>query len=596
MKTYNSKVQSVLKSLPNEPGVYQYFNSDGDILYVGKAKNLKNRVKSYFSGQQIGKTKVLVKKVADIKLIVVPTETDALLLENNLIKQFRPPYNILLKDDKTYPWICIKKESFPRVFSTRRVIKDGSAYFGPYTSVKMVNTLLELIEKLFKLRNCNLQLSNDNINSQKFKVCLEYHIGNCKGPCIGEELSNEYNEKIDQIKKILQGNITQVKDFLKQKMVDFSSSMDFENAQAMKDSLMNLEEYQSKSSVVSSNISNVDVFGIAEVDDRYFVNYFKVIDGAIIQSHTVEAKVKFDEDIEEVLIHAVLSIRDLFNSTSKEIICPYVFEYQIDGCFFSAPKIGDKKKLLELSIRNAKFFGLEKRKLDITPEVPNERILKELQSKLHLNKLPRHIECFDNSNIQGTHPVSACVVFRDGKPSKKDYRHFNIKMVEGPNDFASMEEVLVRRYSRLIREEQSLPDLIIIDGGKGQLSSSLAALEQINLRGVIPIIGIAKRLEEIFFPGDQFPIYIDKKSESLKLIQYLRNEAHRFGITHHRNRRSKAMIKTELDEIAGVGPKTIELLLKKYKSVQKIKLVAKEVLIKDVGLKKAELLLKYFTK
>ena len=596
MKTYNSKVQSVLKSLPNEPGVYQYFNSDGDILYVGKAKNLKNRVKSYFSGQQIGKTKVLVKKVADIKLIVVPTETDALLLENNLIKQFRPPYNILLKDDKTYPWICIKKESFPRVFSTRRVIKDGSAYFGPYTSVKMVNTLLELIEKLFKLRNCNLQLSNDNINSQKFKVCLEYHIGNCKGPCIGEELSNEYNEKIDQIKKILQGNITQVKDFLKQKMVDFSSSMDFENAQAMKDSLMNLEEYQSKSSVVSSNISNVDVFGIAEVDDRYFVNYFKVIDGAIIQSHTVEAKVKFDEDIEEVLIHAVLSIRDLFNSTSKEIICPYVFEYQIDGCFFSAPKIGDKKKLLELSIRNAKFFGLEKRKLDITPEVPNERILKELQSKLHLNKLPRHIECFDNSNIQGTHPVSACVVFRDGKPSKKDYRHFNIKMVEGPNDFASMEEVLVRRYSRLIREEQSLPDLIIIDGGKGQLSSSLAALEQINLRGVIPIIGIAKRLEEIFFPGDQFPIYIDKKSESLKLIQYLRNEAHRFGITHHRNRRSKAMIKTELDEIAGVGPKTIELLLKKYKSVQKIKLVAKEVLIKDVGLKKAELLLEYFTK
>ena len=596
MKTYNSKVQSVLKSLPNEPGVYQYFNSDGDILYVGKAKNLKNRVKSYFSGQQIGKTKVLVKKVADIKLIVVPTETDALLLENNLIKQFRPPYNILLKDDKTYPWICIKKESFPRVFSTRRVIKDGSAYFGPYTSVKMVNTLLELIEKLFKLRNCNLQLSNDNINSQKFKVCLEYHIGNCKGPCIGEELSNEYNEKIDQIKKILQGNITQVKDFLKQKMVDFSSSMDFENAQAMKDSLMNLEEYQSKSSVVSSNISNVDVFGIAEVDDRYFVNYFKVIDGAIIQSHTVEAKVKFDEDIEEVLIHAVLSIRDLFNSTSKEIICPYVFEYQIDGCFFSAPKIGDKKKLLELSIRNAKFFGLEKRKLDITPEVPNERILKELQNKLHLNKLPRHIECFDNSNIQGTHPVSACVVFRDGKPSKKDYRHFNIKMVEGPNDFASMEEVLVRRYSRLIREEQSLPDLIIIDGGKGQLSSSLAALEQINLRGVIPIIGIAKRLEEIFFPGDQFPIYIDKKSESLKLIQYLRNEAHRFGITHHRNRRSKAMIKTELDEIAGVGPKTIELLLKKYKSVQKIKLVAKEVLIKDVGLKKAELLLKYFTK
>lgn len=596
MKVYNEKVSSILKSLPSDPGVYQYFDANGDILYVGKAKNLKNRVKSYFTGEQIGKTRVLVKKIADVKLIVVPTETDALLLENNLIKQHRPPYNILLKDDKTYPWICIKKEPFPRVFSTRKVVKDGSVYFGPYTSVRMVNTLLELIEKLFQLRNCNLSLIEKNISTGKFKVCLEYHIGNCKGPCIGEETNSVYDEKISQIKKILQGNISQVKDFLKGKMAEFSANLDFENAQAMKDSLLSLEEYQSKSSVVSSSISNVDVFGIYEDQERFFVNYFKVIDGAIIQSHTAEAKVKTDEEIEDVLLHYILHLREEFKSNSKEVLSPYVFDYQIDGVVFSQPKIGDKRKLVDLSVRNAKFFGLEKKKLDTTPQIPNERILSDLQKRLHLDKLPRHIECFDNSNIQGTNPVSACVVFKDGKPSKKDYRHFNIKTVEGPNDFASMEEVLERRYSRLLNEGIDLPDLIIIDGGKGQLSSSVKALEKINLRGVIPIIGIAKRLEEIFFPGDQYPIYIDKKSESLKLIQHLRNEAHRFGITHHRNRRSKAMLKTELDDVKGIGPKSVQLLLKKYKSVNKIKQLTVEELSLDIGRSKAIILINSFSK
>lgn len=596
MKVYNEKVSSILKSLPSDPGVYQYFDADGDILYVGKAKNLKNRVKSYFTGEQIGKTRVLVKKIADIKLIVVPTETDALLLENNLIKQHRPPYNILLKDDKTYPWICIKKEPFPRVFSTRKVVKDGSVYFGPYTSARMVNTLLDLIEKLFQLRNCNLSLTEKNISTGKFKVCLEYHIGNCKGPCIGEETNTVYDEKIIQIKKILQGNISQVKDFLKGKMAEFSANLDFENAQAMKDSLLSLEEYQSKSSVVSSNISNVDVFGIYEDQERFFVNYFKVIDGAIIQSHTAEAKVKTNEEIEDVLLHYILHLREEFKSNSKEVLSPYLFDYQIDGVVFSQPKIGDKRKLVDLSVRNAKFFGLEKKKLDTTPQIPNERILSDLQKRLHLDKLPRHIECFDNSNIQGTNPVSACVVFKDGKPSKKDYRHFNIKTVEGPNDFASMEEVLERRYSRLLKEGSVLPDLIIIDGGKGQLSASVKALEKVKLRGVIPIIGIAKRLEEIFFPGDQFPIYIDKKSESLKLIQHLRNEAHRFGITHHRNRRSKSMLKTELDEVKGIGPKSVQLLLKKYKTVNRIKQLTVEELALDIGRSKAIILTNFFSK
>lgn len=587
-------IQRILNTLPKNPGVYRYYNDEGKILYVGKAKNLKNRVKSYFTGKVFGKTKVLVNKIADIKLIIVPTEQDALLLENNLIKKYRPPYNILLKDDKTYPWICIKKEAFPRVFITRKVIKDGSVYFGPYTSVKMVYTLLKLINGLFKLRTCNYLLDENNIKKEKFKVCLEFHIGNCLGGCEGHELREDYDKKINQIKNILKGNIKQVKDFLIEQMNDFSDKLEFEDAQLMKESLLQIEDYQNKSTVVSNTINNVDVFGLYSDDERYFVNFFKVFDGAIIQSHTAEVKAKLDESKSDILIYYILSLREEFNSNSKDVIIPFELDVQLDGIKFQVPKVGDKKKLIDLSVRNAKFYGLEKKKSDITPQIPNERILSDLKKKLHLPNLPRHIECFDNSNIQGSYPVSACVVFKDGKPSKKDYRHFNIKTVEGPDDFASMEEVIERRYTRMLQEGLDLPNLIIIDGGKGQLSSSVKSLEKLGLSGKIPIVGIAKRLEEIFFPGDQFPIYIDKRSESLKLIQFLRNEAHRFGITHHRNRRSKAMIISELDSIVGIGVKTRTDLLSIYKSVDNIKKAGINEVTELVGHSKAKKIFDFF--
>ena len=587
-------IQRILNTLPKNPGVYRYYNDEGKILYVGKAKNLKNRVKSYFTGKVFGKTKVLVNKIADIKLIIVPTEQDALLLENNLIKKYRPPYNILLKDDKTYPWICIKKEAFPRVFITRKVIKDGSVYFGPYTSVKMVYTLLKLINGLFKLRTCNYLLDENNIKKEKFKVCLEFHIGNCLGGCEGHELREDYNKKINQIKNILKGNIKQVKDFLIEQMNDFSDKLEFEDAQLMKESLLQIEDYQNKSTVVSNTINNVDVFGLYSDDERYFVNFFKVIDGAIIQSHTAEVKAKLDESKSDILIYYILSLREEFNSNSKDVIIPFELDVQLDGIKFQVPKVGDKKKLIDLSVRNAKFYGLEKKKSDITPQIPNERILSDLKKKLNLPNLPRHIECFDNSNIQGSYPVSACVVFKDGKPSKKDYRHFNIKTVKGPDDFASMEEVIERRYTRMLQEGLDLPNLIIIDGGKGQLSSSVKSLEKLGLSGKIPIVGIAKRLEEIFFPGDQFPIYIDKRSESLKLIQFLRNEAHRFGITHHRNRRSKAMIISELDSIVGIGVKTRTDLLSIYKSVDNIKKAGINEVTELVGHSKAKKIFDFF--
>ncbi len=587
-------IQRILNTLPKNPGVYRYYSDEGKILYVGKAKNLKNRVKSYFTGKVFGKTKVLVNKIADIKLIIVPTEQDALLLENNLIKKYRPPYNILLKDDKTYPWICIKKEAFPRVFITRKVIKDGSVYFGPYTSVKMVYTLLKLINGLFKLRTCNYLLDENNIKKEKFKVCLEFHIGNCLGGCEGHELREDYDKKINQIKNILKGNIKQVKDFLIEQMNNFSDKLEFEDAQLMKESLLQIEDYQNKSTVVSNTINNVDVFGLYSDDERYFVNFFKVIDGAIIQSHTAEVKAKLDESKSDILIYYILSLREEFNSNSKDVIIPFELDVQLDGIKFQVPKVGDKKKLIDLSVRNAKFYGLEKKKSDITPQIPNERILSDLKKKLHLPNLPRHIECFDNSNIQGSYPVSACVVFKDGKPSKKDYRHFNIKTVEGPDDFASMEEVIERRYTRMLQEGLDLPNLIIIDGGKGQLSSSVKSLEKLGLSGKIPIVGIAKRLEEIFFPGDQFPIYIDKRSESLKLIQFLRNEAHRFGITHHRNRRSKAMIISELDSIVGIGVKTRTDLLSIYKSVDNIKKAGINEVTELVGHSKAKKIFDFF--
>lgn len=592
----NNDLQQKIKSLPNNPGVYQYFDINNELLYIGKAKNLRKRVKSYFTGDQFGKTKVLVSKIHDLKFIVVPTEQDALLLENSLIKENRPPYNILLKDDKTYPWICIKNERFPRVFSTRNVVKDGSKYFGPYSNVKVVNTLLTIINSFFKLRNCNYNLSEQNIINNKFKVCLEYHLGNCLGPCVGEEGLEEYQGKITQIRNILNGNLASVKEYLRNKMVSASDQLDFETAQNFKDCLTQLEDFQSKNTVVSNTISDVDVFNIYVLDNKYYVNFFKVIDGAIIQSHNAEIKVKLNETLEEILTYYIVSLREEFNSQSKEIVLPFQCNLNFDGVKITIPKGGDKLKLLDLSLRNAKFYAHNKQLNATTPEIPNERVLKELQSKLHLKELPRHIECFDNSNIQGTNPVSACVVFKDGKPSKKDYRHFNIKTVEGPDDFASMFEAVSRRYKRLIQENEPLPQLIIIDGGKGQLSASVRALKELNLYGSVAIIGIAKRLEEIFFPEDKYPVYIDKKSECLKLIQYLRNEAHRFGITHHRNKRSKQMVASELENIEGIGKVTINKLLKHFKSVSYIKKSSDEELLNVLNTKQLKALRMYFNR
>lgn len=582
-----------INSLPVGPGVYQYYDADGTLLYIGKAKNLRNRVRSYFTGDQFGKTRVLVNKIADLKFIVVPTEQDALLLENNLIKEYKPPYNILLKDDKTYPWICIKNERFPRVFSTRNVQRDGSRYFGPYTNVKVVNTLLKLISSLFKLRNCDYDLSEVNISSGKYKVCLEYHLGNCLGACVGEEQLAVYDSKIDQIKNILNGNLKTVRDYLFKEMLNASEALEFEKANELKECLTQIEEFQSKNTVVSNTITNVDVFNLYVDDNRYFVNYFKISDGAIIQSHTAEVKIRLNESITDILLYYILSLRAEFNSQSKEIILPFELEYEIPNGKVVVPKIGDKLKLLELSKRNARFYALDKKLNDTTPLVPNERVLKDMQKKLRLSELPRHIECFDNSNIQGTHPVSACVVFKDGKPSKKDYRHFNITTVEGPDDFASMVEAITRRYTRLLKENKQLPQLIIIDGGKGQLSSAVAALKDVGVYGKIAVVGIAKRLEEIYFPGDSDPIYIDKKSECLKLIQYLRNEAHRFGITHHRNRRSKSMIKSDLENISGIGSVTLNKLLTKYKSLASVKNAPKEELQQILNKKQYEALIAY---
>lgn len=588
-------ISLILKDLPKDPGVYQYFDENGNILYIGKAKILKNRVKSYFVGEQFGKTKVLVKKIFTIKYIIVETEQDALLLESNLIKKYRPPYNILLKDDKTYPWICIKNERFPRVISTRRIIKDGSSYFGPYTSVRMVNTLLDLIYKLFSLRNCNYDLAQININSNKYKVCLEFHIGNCKGACESYESEEAYLVKIDQIKSILKGNIKSVTSYLRDVMLEYSANLDFEKADEIKQKFIQLENYQAKSTVVSPSISNIDVFSLFVSKHGYFVNYFKILNGAIIQGYTVEVIPKLDESEADVLTYAIFDLRQKFSSISKEIVCSHIIKYP--GLKISNPERGDKRKLLDLSLRNAKYFALEKSSLIVKRrEDSYSRILEEMKMKLHLSELPIHIECFDNSNIQGTHPVSACVVFKNGKPSKKDYRHFNIKTVEGPDDFASMEEALFRRYSRLLRENKPLPQLIIIDGGKGQLSSSVKALDDLGLMGKIAIIGIAKRLEEIFFPGDQFPIYLDKRSECLKIIQHLRNEAHRFGITHHRNRRSKSMTTSELDNIKGIGKESQRLLLIRFKSVKAIKFSSITELQHCIGQFRGKAVFDYFSK
>ncbi|WP_310559392.1 excinuclease ABC subunit UvrC [Flavobacterium sp.] len=586
----NPTLELQIQTLPDGPGVYQYYDKDGKILYVGKAKNLKKRVASYFNKvHDTAKTNVLVKKIVSIKHIVVPTETDALLLENNLIKTLMPRYNVLLRDDKSYPWICIKKEPFSRIFSTRRLIKDGSEYFGPYTSFKTVSTILELIKELYPLRTCNYDLSKSNIENGKFKVCLEYHIGNCKGPCEGFESLENYQKQVDAIREILKGNFKEsMKDF-KKLMTDLARKMHFEEAQKIKDKIEILENYQSRSTIVNPKITNIDVFSIVSDESAAFVNFLQISHGSIIRSHTMEIKKKLDETDEELLELAIIELRERFQLLSKEIIVPFAVEVG-ENIKVTVPQLGDKKQILDLSIRNAKFYRIEQLKqLQIVdPDRHANRIMAQMQKDLRLPVEPRHIECFDNSNIQGTNPVAACVVFKDGKPSKKDYRHFNIKTVEGPDDFASMTEVVYRRYKRLLDEKEPLPQLIIIDGGKGQLSSALKSIDELGLRGKITIIGIAKRLEELFYPGDSIPLYLDKKSETLKVIQQLRNEAHRFGITHHRDKRSKSALNSSIESIPGIGEKTMLALIQHFKSVKRLKLATEKEISDVIGISKAK--------
>ena len=587
---------AITSSLPDNPGVYQFLDASGKVIYIGKAKNLKKRVTSYFAKNQSGKTTMLLRKAVDIRHIVVENESDALLLENNLIKKHQPRYNILLKDDKTFPWICIKKENFPRVFSTRNVIRDGSLYFGPYTSGLMVKTLLTLIRQLYKLRTCTLTLNESNIAAGKFKVCLEYHIGNCKGPCVGYQSEHDYSDSIVQIKDILRGNILTVTQHLRKRMAEYSGQLRFEEAQVIKEKIDILTRFRSRSAVVSNSIKNVDVFAFTQDVDRYYINYLKVVEGAVIQAFTLELRSKVDEEKESLLGFAVTEIRQRYSSDSPEIIVPFKPDIQLNKVKYTVPKIGEKLQLLQLAERNALYYKLEQRKklLEHKPEARTTKNLEKVKNDLHMPVLPVYIECFDNSNIMGTDPVAACVVFRNGKPSKKDYRRFNIKTVSGPDDYSSMEEVIFRRYKRITEEGSQLPQLVIIDGGKGQLSSAIKSFDKLGLRDKITIIGIAKKLEEIYFPGDSVPIYLDKNSYSLKLIQQLRNEAHRFGINFHRDKRSSGMIKSELDQIKGIGPKTKEILLRNFSSTREIRNKSQKELEELVGNNKALILAKYF--
>lgn len=602
MELINNKktLQEILNSLPNNPGVYRFFDNNHNILYIGKAKNLKKRVYSYFShiNDLSGKIKVLVKKISSIEYIIVESEYEALLLENTLIKEYQPRYNVMLKDDKTYPWICIKKEPFPRVFITRNYIRDGSEYFGPYASVKMIQTLFELIRKLYQLRTCRLNLTQTNIDAKKFKVCLEYHIGNCLAPCIGNINNVDYYKLIDDIREILKGNIYSVTNHLKKLMATYSKNLEFEKAQIVKDKLILLERYKGKSTVVNPNIHNVDVFNIICDENSGYVNYLKVVNGSVVQAHTLELLKKLDETPKELLLIAIADLRKRFNSNSNEIIVPFELSLKLQNIFVTVPQRGDKKHLLDLSESNVRHYMFEKNKHKelADPNRHSNRILEKLKKDLKMPVLPERIECFDNSNFQGDFAVAAMVCFINGKPDKNEYRHFNIKSVEGPNDYASMEEVVYRRYKRRLDEKLPLPQLIIIDGGKGQLSSAIKSLEKLNLRGNITIIGIAKKLEEIYFPDDSIPLYIDKKSESLKLIQRLRDEAHRFGITHHRNKRDKSTLKTELTDIEGIGSKTAELLLKKFKSVKAIASANISDIEKIAGKAKALIISEYFKK
>jgi len=597
MKEEKNIFKSIISNLPDKPGVYQFYDSSANLLYIGKAKNLKKRVNSYFSKtiHENNKLRVLVKKVAEVKHIVVDTESDALLLENNLIKQYQPKYNVSLKDDKTFPWICVKNERFPRVFSTRNIVSDGSKYYGPYTSAFTVKTLLVLVHQLYKLRTCSFILSEENIRKGKIKKCLEYHIGNCIGPCEGLQSLEDYNTAIDQIHQLLKGNLKDLILHLNSLMLKHSLKYEFEAAESIKQKIEMLEKFQTKSTIVNPAIHNVDVFSIVQDKDAAFVNFIKVVNGGIIQAHTVEIKNKLDESKEELLEFAIFEIRERLFSDAKEIILPFLIETIPENVSLTVPKIGDKKKLLELSERNAKYFMLERnrQKNSVTPEKASFRILSTLKKDLRLDSVPIHIECFDNSNIQGSNPVAACVVFKNAKPAKKEYRHFNIKTVIGPDDFASMKEIVTRRYSRIINENLDLPQLIIIDGGKGQLSAAVESLNELNLRGKIAVIGIAKRLEEIYFPDDPVPLYIDKNSESLKLIQQMRNEAHRFGITFHRLKRSAGMLKSDLTSIPGIGESAIRKLWEQVSNMEELKNLSEEKLKSLLGEKRAKLMKTY---
>lgn len=591
-------LKSIIEVLPDKPGVYQYFDKYGNYLYIGKARDLKKRVSSYFtkSNKSNYKIKMLVKRIASIKHIVVSNESDALLLENNLVKKHQPRYNVMLKDDKTFPWICVKNEPFPRIFYTRSLIQDGSVYYGPYTSVVMVKTLLEMIQRLFPLRTCKLNLAREHIERRKYKVCLEYHMGNCKAPCIALEKQVDYNEYVKQIHLILKGNIKQVSTQLKNLMKNYSADYKFEEAQLIKSKIEILDKYRSKSTIVNQKINNVDVFSIVEEEGFAFVNYLKVVSGAIVQAHTVELKKKLDESTIDLLSLAIIDIRQKINSDAREIIVPLRIELPLGNLKFVVPVKGDKKHLLDLSERNAKYYQLERNKKVVQSKTENRtnRILEAMKEDLRLKVQPKHIECFDNSNLQGTDPVAACVVFRNAKPSKKEYRHYHVKTVHGPDDFASMEEIIFRRYKRLLDENQALPQLIIIDGGKGQLNAAIKSLDKLNLRGKIAIIGVAKKLEELYFPGDKVPLYIDKNAETLKIIQQLRNEAHRFGIAFHRDVRSRSMTHSELDTIKGIGEQTKQRLLVHYNSVDEIRNAGFESLKKIIAAGKATILVNYF--
>lgn len=593
----NPNLELQLKTLPSEPGVYRYYDKNGQLLYVGKAKHLKKRVLSYFNKNLSGyRTRIMVSKIHRLETTVVDSEYDALLLENNLIKEHQPFYNVMLKDDKSYPWICIKNEDFPRIFLTRTVIKDGSEYYGPYAKVRPARILLDTIKNLYKIRTCNLNLAPEKIAEGKYKVCLEYHIKNCNGPCEGLESKEDYDEKVEAIRGIIKGDFRFARKYLEERMFRFASNLEFEKAQIIKQNLESLEDYQAKHTVVNPNIDDVDVFGMTSDQTAAYVNFFKIRNGSIVQSFTTEIKKVLEETDEDILEEALIEIRQKFASESKEILLPFHLGIEIPNVKLIVPKVGDKKRIVELSEKNAKEYRLEKLKQVqiIDPERHTNRIMAEMQKLLRMPVEPRHIEGFDNSNIQGTNPVSACVVFKDGKPSKADYRIFHPKTVEGPNDFATMEEVIFRRYRRLIDEGSELPQLILIDGGKGQLSSAVKSLKLLGLYGKITIIGIAKRLEEIYFPEDSIPLYIDKKAETLKILQRVRDEAHRFGVKHHRTRRKNSTIKSELEEIPGVGEKSIELLLSKLKSVKRIKEADLTTLEEILGKAKAKMVWEFF--